>query len=98
MALSSPRLHHFPLRTNVRSLPLAFGPRILDIWSTPRRLSCRHGSGSGIAGKIAHGPAHHVHPHLLDVGPFPDLLTMPKPVVKNTPFAVLAGPDDREVL
>src|SRR5215831_10217216 len=67
-------------------------------WSTPRTLSCRRGAGSGIAGKISHGPAYHVHPHLLDVGPSPDLLTMPKAIVENTPFAVLAGPDDREVL
>src|SRR5262245_2357283 len=70
----------------------------LSIWSAPRTLSCRRGSGSGIAGKISHGPAYHVHPHLLDVGPSPDLLTMPKAIVENTAFAVLAGPDDREVL
>src|SRR5262245_25702649 len=69
----------------------------LSIWSAPRTLSCRRRSGSGIGGKISHGPAYHVHPHLLDVGPSPDLLTMPKAIVENTPFAVFAGPDDREV-
>src|SRR4029077_14775652 len=47
---------------------------------------------------IANGPAHHVQPHLLDVRPFPDVLTMPQAIVEDTPFAVSARPDDGEVL
>src|ERR1700730_11439717 len=64
----------------------------------PRMLLCRRWSGSGVARERAHAPAHHVQPHLLDVGPFPNVFTMPQAIVENTPFAVLAGPDNREVL
>src|ERR1700757_4776717 len=57
----------------------------------------RRGSGSGIARKIAHRPAHHVQPHLLDIRPLPDVLPMSQTVVEDAPFAVIASPNDREV-
>src|SRR5438132_14105124 len=64
----------------------------------PSMLLHRSGSGRGIAREIAHGPSHHVQPHLVDVRPFPDVLTMPQAVVEDTPFAVVADPDDGEIL
>src|SRR5579884_1509071 len=65
------------------------GPRALLRWGR---------SWTGIARKIAHRPTHHFLPHPLDVGPLPDLLAMTQAIVEDTPFAVLASPDDREVL
>ena len=55
-------------------------------------------SGSGVSGDEAHGPLHHLQPHLLDFGPVPDFFGVAEAVVEHAAFAVIAGPDDREIL
>ena len=41
---------------------------LADFPMCPRTLLRWRGSGSGIARQIAHGPAHHVQPHLAEIG------------------------------
>ena len=57
---------------------------------------CR--SRRGVSGDDAHGPLHHLDPHLLDIGSFPNLAAMSQSVVEDSALAVVSGPDHREVL